>query len=129
MKGSIKMAEVNQISLLEAAQGAIKERVDSEVARIVENIFNPNTDASKKRQLVIKVEFTPNNDRSYVQIKATAESKLQPFSAIQTAISVGVDSNGEFHAVEMVPNVPGQMSFDGSEQPKPNVINVSRKAV
>ena len=121
--------EDTRISLLEAAQGAIKERVDIEVARILENIFNPNTEASKKRQLTLKVEFTPNSDRTYVAIKATADSKLQPFSAVQTAMTIGVDGNGEFQAVEMVPNVPGQMGFDGSEQPKPNVINVSRKAV
>lgn len=110
-------------------RGAIKERVDTEFSRIIENIFDPNTEAAKKRQLTLKVEFVPNSDRSYVQVKVTAECKLHPFSAIQTALSVGVDGNGEFHAVEMVPNIPGQMALDGTEQPTPNVINISRKAV
>lgn len=119
----------NSISLIEAAQGAIKELIDVETGKIVENIYDPNTKAEKKRVLTIKVEFTPNSDRSYVNISATADSKLQPYAPVQTAIQIGADQSGELQAVELVPNIPGQMNFNGEEQPEPKQIKVTRKIV
>ncbi|MBP5431036.1 hypothetical protein [Ruminococcus sp.] len=113
-------------SILEMAQGAIMEQVNVEVSRIVDNILDPNTDAKKKRQLVLTVDFTPSSDRSAVVVSATAKSKLLPNNAIQTTLYVGADaSTGEVQAVEMVPQIPGQQGFDGSIQQEPKIMKIA----
>lgn len=113
-------------SILEMAQGAITEQVNAEVGKIVDNILDVNTEAKKKRQLVITVDFLPSGDRSQVAITATAKSKLLPNNAIQTTLFVGADSStGEIQAVEMVPQIPGQQSFDGDMQEEPKILRIA----
>ena len=113
-------------SILEMARGAIMEQVDIEVGKIVENILDLNTDPKKKRTLQLTVDFAPTQDRSQVAINATAKSKLQPNNAIQTTIYVGADSStGEIQAVEMVAQVPGQQSFNGSVQEEPQILKIA----
>jgi hypothetical protein len=113
-------------SILEMAQGAIMEQVNVEVGRIVDNILDVNTEAKKKRTLTLTVDFVPSADRSQVAISATAKSKLLPNNAVQTTIYVGADTTtGEIQAVEMVPQVPGQQSFDGSIQEEPRILRIA----
>ncbi|MBQ8960881.1 MAG: hypothetical protein IJ071_06655 [Ruminococcus sp.] len=113
-------------SILEMAQGAIMEQVNMEVGKIVDNILDPNTDAKKKRQLSLTVDFAPSADRQTVVITATAKSKLLPNHAVQTTLYVGVDtSTGEIQAVEMVPQIPGQQSFDGDVQEEPRILKIA----
>ena len=40
---------MNQKSIIDMAHGAFKERADYEMAKILENILDPNTKAEKKR--------------------------------------------------------------------------------
>ena len=40
-------------SLLQMARGAIQERVDYEVSRVVDNILDMNTEAKVKRQVTL----------------------------------------------------------------------------
>ena len=92
----------------------------------MDNILDVNTEAKKKRQLVITVDFLPSGDRSQVAITATAKSKLLPNNAIQTTLFVGADSStGEIQAVEMVPQIPGQQSFDGEMQEEPKILRIA----
>lgn len=56
------MSEQNKVSILEAASGAIKERADYELAKIIDNIMDPNTRADRVRTLTVrknKTERTP----------------------------------------------------------------------
>ncbi len=118
--------EETKTSILEMARGAIMEQVDIEVSRIIENIIDPNTEAKKKRQLVLTVDFMPSADRETVSVSATAKSKILPNNAISTSLYVGVDRRtGEVIASEMTANVPGQMGFNGEveeEAPKFKVV-------
>ncbi|MBE6846356.1 MAG: hypothetical protein E7508_11830 [Ruminococcus sp.] len=113
-------------SLLEMARGAIMEQVDIETSKVIDNIVDPNTEAKKKRQIVLTVDFMPSADRETVTVSATAKSKLLPNNAIQTSLYVGVDhGTGEVIATEMSANIPGQRNFDGSmeqESPKLKMI-------
>ncbi|MBP3249365.1 MAG: hypothetical protein IJ170_02165 [Ruminococcus sp.] len=113
-------------SILEMAQGAIMEQVDAEVGKIVDNILDLNTEPKKKRTLTLTVDFTPSSDRTQVAITATAKSKLLPNNAVQTTLYVGADAaTGEIQAVEMVPQIPGQQSFDGDVQEEPRILKIA----
>lgn len=50
-------------SILEMARGAILERVDEEVKRVIVNIMDEETIASAKRKVVVTVEFKPDTVR------------------------------------------------------------------
>lgn len=119
----------NTKSILDMAHGAIKERVDYEMAKVLDNILDPNTKAAKKRTLTVTLELLPDDDRKQIQVKATSKSKLEPTNAVATALYITGDSDtGEATAVEMVPQVPGQTAFDSSEQEQPTVLKLVKNA-
>ena len=99
---------------------------DYEMGRIMQNILDPNTKPTEKRKLTITIEFTPDDDRAMIGISVTAKSALAATTAIKTAIYASVGSFGEFSAVEMTPQVPGQTSFDGTEQEAAPVLRIAK---
>ena len=121
--------EANAKSILEMAHGAIMERTDYEMKKVLDNILDPNTKAAKKRTLTVTLELLPDDDRRQIQVKATSKSKLEPTNAVSTALYITGDGDtGEATAVEMVPQVPGQTAFDGSEQEQPTVLKLVKNA-
>ncbi len=115
----------DQSSILEMAQGAIMEACNVEVTKVMENIMDPNTAPTKKREVNIKLIFEPSADRSQVNISAQSIAKLQPSNAVQTALYCGKDSvSGKIQAVELVPNIPGQLDIDGKEQEQPKELKI-----
>lgn len=51
------MAEENIKSIVQMARGAIEERIDLEMTKILENILDPNTKATAKRKLTVTFDF------------------------------------------------------------------------
>ena len=47
-------------SLLQMAKGAIQERVDYEVSRVVDNLLDMNTEAKAKRKIVLTIVMVPD---------------------------------------------------------------------
>ena len=113
-------------SILEMARGAISERVDYEMGRVMENILDANTKPTEKRKISLTIEFTPDDDRQTIAVSVTAKSSLAATTPIKTALYAGVDSFGEFHAVEMTPQIPGQESFDGREQEPAPILRIAK---
>lgn len=118
-----KNENTEKVSLLEMASGAIKEACDVEVGKVIENILDPNTAATKKREISIKITFTPSADRTQVNIEAQSQSKLQPNNPVQTALFCG-KQGGKTQAIELVPNIPGQLGFSGEEQEQPKELKL-----
>lgn len=111
---------MDSTSILEMAKGAITEQFDIEVGKVITNILDPNTEAKKKRTITLTVDFVPDDKRETVTITANAKSKLLPNNAIRTGLYIGADAKtGELQAVELVPNIPGQLALDGEEQEEP----------
>lgn len=113
-------------SILEMARGAITERTDYEMGRVMQNIMDPNTKPTEKRKITLTIEFQPDDDRQTIAVNITAKSTLAPTTPIKTALYASTDSYGEFHAVEMVPQVPGQLGFDGSEAGPAPVLRIAK---
>lgn len=112
--------------ILNMATGAILERADYEMSKIIDNILDPNTAAAKKRVLTITVEFTPNADRDRISISAVSKSKLEPTNAVTTSLYLTKDENGDTCAVEMVPQVPGQIGVYTPDQEEPKIFRIAR---
>lgn len=112
-------------SLLQMAKGAIQERVDYEVSRVVDNILDMNTEAKVKRKVTLTIEMVPDEDRRVVKIAASAKSTLAPVVPVGTSLVVTSDGNGEMILAEIVPQVPGQLSMAGTEQEAPKILKIA----
>lgn len=105
--------------------GAILERVDYEMGKVIENILDPNTKATAKRKITVGLEIIPSADRKTIVVQTVAKSTLCPTEAITTSLFITNEpSTGEMLVAEMTPQVPGQYSLDGSVQEQPKVLKL-----
>ena len=119
------MANDARSSLLQMAKGAIQERVDYEVSRVVDNILDMNTEAKVKRKVVLTIVMVPDDDRQVVKIEASAKSTLAPVTPVGTSLVITADGNGEMMLAEIIPQVPGQISMTGEEQERPKILKLA----
>ena len=107
-------------SILEMARGAIQERADYEMTKLLENILDPNTKPTAKRKLTITLELVPDDTRQNIAVSCVAKSSLAPTSPVTTTLYAASDDT----IVEMVPQIPGQVALDGTEQEAPNTLKL-----
>ena len=115
-------------SILQMARGAIEERVDYEMAKVIDNILDLNTSPTAKRKVSLTVEIVPDDLRETLNVRVTAKSTLAPTNPIATSLFVTSDENGEVAAVEMTPQIPGQFMLDGEEQQQPAQLKLIHTA-
>lgn len=106
------MTSETQKSILQMARGAIQERADYEMSALLGNILDPNTSATAARKLTITLTLKPDDTRQNITVSCVAKSTLAATNPVTTALYVADEDT----IVEMVPQIPGQMSVDGAEQ-------------
>lgn len=117
------MNELEKKSILEMSMGAILERVDYEMGKVIDNILDPNTKPAGKRKITVGLELIPSADRKTITVQTTAKSTLVPTDPITTSLYItNQPGTGEMVVAEMVPQVPGQLGMDGGEQDRPKVL-------
>lgn len=120
--------QLDKTSILEMSMGAILERVDYEMEKVIENILDLNTKATGKRKITVGLELIPSADRKTITVQTTAKSTLCPTEPITTSLCITTQpSTGEMVIAEMVPQVPGQFNLDGTEQGPPKILNLPSK--
>lgn len=112
-------------SLLQMAKGAIQERVDYEVTRVVDNLLDMNTEAKAKRKVTLTITMVADEDRRVVKVEASAKSTLAPVTPIGTSLVITADGNGEMMLAEIIPQVPGQLSLTGEVQEAPKILKIA----
>ena len=105
-----------------------EERVDYEMDKVIQNIPDPNTKATAKRKITLTIELTPDDERRTIGVSVTAKSTLAATNPVATALYVTSDGNGELVVAEMVPQVPGQMNMDGTQQEAPKLLKLVQHA-
>lgn len=119
--------QLDKKSILEMSMGAILERVDYEMGKVIDNILDLNTKPTGKRKITVALELIPSADRKTITVQTTAKSSLVPTDPVTTSLFITNQPNtGEMVVAEMVPQVPGQMALDGSEQVSPKILNFKR---
>lgn len=60
--------QLDKKSILEMSMGAILERVDYEMGKVIDNILDPNTKPTGKRKITVGLELIPSGSvcRSWV---------------------------------------------------------------
>lgn len=122
------MANQRQIrSLDELMDGALTERFNTELRKVLENVLDPNTDAKKKRQIQINIFITPNDRRDAAEFKIEVKSTVAaPVPAAQTVFLQMDEQTGAVTATEITNQVPGQINMEGAPV-MPRVIDFGTK--
>lgn len=108
------MTNQRQIRKLdELMDGALTERFNYEMARVLNNVFDPNTDPKAKRQIQIVIDIMPNERRDAAGFRVDVKSKTAPPVAVTQTVFLSQDDDGRVTATEMTSQVPGQISMDG----------------
>lgn len=94
--------------------GALGELFGAELARVLANIADPNTDEKAKRTISITVSFKPNGQRDSAAVELTCASKLAGIQKVATQVFMG-RQNGRLVAVENDPKQSGL--FDEARAP------------
>ena len=114
----------NPKSILQMARGAIMERADYEVSRIMQNILDPNTSATAVRKVTLTLSFKPDDTRQNIALSCTAKPTLAATNPIVTMLY----ASDEETVTEVLPQIPGQFSMDGLEQEPPATLRVIKFA-
>ena len=116
-------------SILEMSQGAILERVNYEMQKVIDNILDANTKPDAKRKLTVTLELVPDAERRTITVKTTAKSHLVATDPITTGLFITTKpGTGEMLVAEMVPQIPGQYDFSGGFQDDPKILKLAREA-
>lgn len=103
----------NLIELKEIAGGALQEKASQALDDVFANMQDPNTPWKNKREVVIKLKFTQNEDRNDAACEISVEKKLAQPKPVETRFSIGKDlKTGKVYAEEYGSGCKGQMSFD-----------------
>lgn len=105
------------INLETLAGGAFAEKLTEALAQVAENIQNPNTEATTKRQINVTLKFAPNKTRQLVSTQIAVTTKLAATEAIDTQMIMGVNMRtGQIEIAEYDGQIRGQMSFSDLTQ-------------
>ena len=107
---------VNGISLDALADGAVLEAFNREMQKVAANVSDPNTSATAKRSVTIRMEYKPDDDRELVAGTFNVTSKLCDVNGGAFKAVVGynpVTKTGE--AYELRAGMLGQVSIDEIE--------------
>ena len=119
---------IDRSSILQMARGEFQERVDYEMGRVVDNILDLNTKATAKRKITLTIELTPDDERQTISVAVQAKATLAPTNPVATALCITSDGNGEMVVAEMVPQIPGQINMDGTQQEAPKILKLVQTA-
>lgn len=108
----------SNINLEALAGGAFAEKLNEALVQVAENIQNPNTEATTKRQIQITIKFAPNKTRQLVSTQIAVTTKLAATEAIDTQMIMGVNMRtGQIEIAEYDGQIRGQMSLSDLEAP------------
>jgi hypothetical protein len=107
-----KQKVTSQINLERLAGGAFAEKLNEALMQVAENIQNPNTEATTKRQINIAIKFAPNKSRQVINTQISVTTKLAATEAIDTQMVMGVNMRtGQIEIAEYDGQIRGQMNL------------------
>ena len=120
------MAERPIKSLSDLMDGGLEERFNQELTKVWQNVYDPNTNPTAARKVVMEVKIVPNERRDSVQFHVNVSSKLAPHVALTQTVMLSLGADGTITATERTEQVPGQLDMEGNEAPLPSTISCGR---
>ena len=102
------------------ANGALTERFGLELKKVLDNIYDPNTDPTKVRKVVLELKIKSNERRTQAELSLSAKSTFAPTVPVVTDLFMKMDyASGTVYAEEITQEIPGQIGMDGqTTEPK-----------
>lgn len=82
---------MSKVNLEEFAGGALQEKFDDAIEKVLSNLMDPNTPWKNKRKISIEVTFEQNEDRNDTSVNVSVVPKLAPVKPIATRMTIGKD--------------------------------------
>lgn len=100
------------IDLTDFAGGAVAERFNIELQRVLENIADPNTDPKKPRKLILTLTVKADENRDIANVSIQTKTSLVPAKDIETKIVMDYDAKGNVVGAELKSGAKGQIFID-----------------
>lgn len=108
------MSKKEMVTLDNLGGGAASEMFSDSLAKVIENIVNPNTKAETVRTITLKMKIKPDKkQRTLCVVELSCDEKLAAVLPFETAMFVGME-HGVVAATEYAPQQ--QTLFDQSTE-------------
>lgn len=97
------------VKLDSLGNGAVLERFDAELDKVLANIADPNTKAEAVREITVKLRIKPSAQRNHASLEIVTASKLAPYNSVSSAAYIGRKND----KLVLVENNPQQLGLDG----------------
>lgn len=104
---------MSRVNLETFAGGALQEKFDDAMEKVLVNMTDPNTPWKIKRKITVEVTFEQNEDRDDSTVNVSVIPKLAPVKPVSTRMAIGKDlETGQVFAEEYGSQCRGQMTLD-----------------
>lgn len=100
------------IDLNTFADGAVSERFNLELQKVLENFADMNTDPTAKRQINLVVTLQGDEARDVILANVQAKTKLAPAKKLEAKIIMDYDESGMVTGSELKSGIKGQTFID-----------------
>ncbi len=115
---------MSKVNLETFAGGALQEKFDDAMEKVLVNMTDPNTPWKIKRKIVVEVSFEQNEDRDDSTVNVSVVPKLAPVKPVSTRMAIGKDlATGEVFAEEYSSQCRGQMTLDDYQSQQGQVVD------
>lgn len=124
----------SNVQLEELADGALAEKFQQVLAKVVDNLRDVNTSYKTKRRITIQLDFIQDESREDVRCDVAVGCKLAQPRPMSTKLAIGRDlRTDELYVAEYGKQIKGQMSIDDiakadepeeKEQTEKKVVNI-----
>ena len=116
------------IQLAELVGGALQEKFENSLEKVLENMLEINTPYKDKRSIDIKLSFSQNERRDDIKVQIDVKEKLAAQGALETSFAYGKDlETGEIMVEEYGKQIKGQMHLNDLQQPKIEEVGDDRQ--
>lgn len=103
--------------------GGIIEKVDEAILKVLDNIDDVNTEATKKRRVTLEIEFSATKKRTEVKATSKVKVKLEPDEALETTLYYKKTMGGML----VTEHNPEQLAFPTEVPPGPRALEEPAK--
>ena len=96
------------IDLNTFASGALAEKVNIELQKVLENIADPNTDHKKARKVTVSITLKANERRNLANVIVDTKSTLVPSVGVESELIIDYTPEGDITGAELKSGIPGQ---------------------
>lgn len=115
---------MSKVNLETFAGGALQEKFDDAMEKVLVNMTDPNTPWKIKRKIVVEVSFEQNEDRDDSTVNVSVVPKLAPVKPVSTRMAIGKDlETGQVFAEEYGSQCRGQMTLDDYQGQRDQVVD------